>query len=161
MSLAFQILLNFLIAVIWMFMSSSLTPTTFIIGYIIGLILIIVTRRFFNTKLYIWRLWAAIKLALLFLKELVLSNISVLRIVIRPKLMLQPMIFALPTELEHDWEITLLSSLITLTPGTVVIYVSDDQRTLYIHAIDVDDVDEAVDSIKNTFEKAILEVSRA
>ena len=158
--MAFQILLNFLIAVIWMFMSSSLTPTSFIIGYIIGLLLIIVTRRFFNSTLYIWRLWAAIKLALLFLKELVLSNISVLRIVIRPKLTLQPMIFALPTELEHDWEITLLSSLITLTPGTVVLYVSDDQRTLYVHAIDVDDVDEAVDSIKNTFEKAILEVSR-
>ena len=73
---------------------------------------------------------------------------------------IQPMIFALPTDLKHDWEITLLSSLITLTPGTLVLYVSDDQRTLYIHAIDVDDVDEAIDSIKNTFEKAIKEVSR-
>ena len=73
---------------------------------------------------------------------------------------MQPMIFAMPTEFEKDWEITLLSSLITLTPGTVVVHVSDDQRTLYIHAIDVDDVDEAIDSIKNTFEKAIMEVSR-
>ena len=73
---------------------------------------------------------------------------------------MQPMFFAMPTELEKDWEITLLSSLITLTPGTVVVHVSDDQRTLYIHAIDVDDVDEAIDSIKNTFEKAIMEVSR-
>lgn len=159
--MAFQILLNFLIAVIWMFMNSSLTATTFIIGYLIGLILIVITRRFFKSRLYIWRLWAAIKLTLLFFKELTLSNISVLLLVIKPKLQLQPMIFALPTELEHDWEITLLSSLITLTPGTVVIHVSDDQRTLYIHAIDVDDVDEAIDSIKNSFEKAIMEVSRA
>ncbi|MGN7387377.1 Na+/H+ antiporter subunit E [Sporosarcina sp. SAFN-015] len=159
--MAFQILLNFLIAVIWMFMNSSLTATTFIIGYLIGLILIVITRRFFKSRLYIWRLWAAIKLTLLFFKELVLSNISVLLLVIKPKLQLQPMIFALPTELEHDWEITLLSSLITLTPGTLVLHVSDDQRTLYIHAIDVDDVDEAIDSIKNSFEKAIMEVSRA
>ena len=89
-----------------------------------------------------------------------MSNISVLQVVLRPKLNLQPMIFALPTDLEHDWEITLLSSLITLTPGTIVLNVSDDQRTLYIHAIDVDDVDDAIDSIKNTFEKAIKEVSR-
>ena len=73
---------------------------------------------------------------------------------------IHPTIFALPTDLEQDWEITLLSSLITLTPGTIVINVSDDQRTLYIHAIDVDDVDEAIDSIKNSFEKAIMEVSR-
>ncbi|MFC5603570.1 Na+/H+ antiporter subunit E [Sporosarcina koreensis] len=159
--MAFQILLNFFIAVIWMFLNSSLTATTFIIGYLIGLILILITRRFFKTRLYIWRLWAAIKLTLLFFKELTLSNISVLMLVIRPKLQLQPMIFALPTELEHDWEITLLSSLITLTPGTIVLHVSDDQRILYIHAIDVDDVDEAIDSIKNSFEKAIMEVSRA
>lgn len=158
--MAFQLLLNFFIALVWMFMSSSFTASTFIIGFLIGLLLIIMTRRFFTERLYIWRLWATFKLVLLFFKELILSNISVLQVILRPKLNLQPMIFALPTDLEHDWEITLLSSLITLTPGTMVLYVSDDQRTLYIHAIDVDDVDDAIDSIKNTFEKAIKEVSR-
>lgn len=158
--MAFQLLLNFFIAFVWMFMSTSLTASTFIIGYLIGLILIIMMRRFFKDRLYIWRLWATVKLTLLFFKELLLSNISVLRVVLRPKLDIQPMIFALPTDFKHDWEITLLSSLITLTPGTIVLNVSDDQRTLYIHAIDVDDVDEAIDSIKNSFEKAIKEVSR-
>ncbi|AXH99685.1 Na+/H+ antiporter subunit E [Sporosarcina sp. PTS2304] len=159
--MAFQILLNFFIAVVWMFMTSSLTPSTFIIGYIIGLLMIIMTRRYFRGRLYVWRIWSAIKLTLIFLKELIMSNISVLLLVIKPNLStIQPMIFALPTELERDWEITLLSSLITLTPGTIVIHVSDDQRTLYVHAIDVDDVDEAIESIKNTFEKAIMEVSR-
>lgn len=158
--MAFQILLNFFIAVIWMFMNSSLTASTFIVGYLIGLIMIIITRRFFKGRLYVWRLWAMIKLTLLFAKELTMSNISVLLLVIKPKLNIQPSIFALPTELKEDWEITLLSSLITLTPGTIVLHVSNDQRTLYIHAIDVDDVDEAIDSIKNSFEKAILEVSR-
>lgn len=142
-------------------MNSSLTASTFIIGYLIGLLLLFITRRFFNSRLYIWRVWAAIKLTLLFIKELTLSNISVLLLVLRPKLELRPMIFAMPTELEQEWEITLLSSLITLTPGTIVLHVSDDQRTLYIHAIDVEDVDEAIDSIKNSFEKAIMEVSRA
>ena len=160
MTMAFQLLLNFFIALVWMFISTSFTASTFIIGFLIGLLLIIMTRRFFPNRLYIWRLWATFKLVLLFIKELTLSNISVLQVVLRPKLNLQPMIFALPTDLEHDWEITLLSSLITLTPGTIVLNVSDDQRTLYIHAIDVDDVDDAIDSIKNSFEKAIKEVSR-
>lgn len=160
--MAFQILLNVFIAVIWMLINSSVSATSFIVGYMIGLLLIILFRRFFKQRLYIWRLWSAMKLFLIFLKELTLSNISVLMVVLKPDIeKIQPMIFALPTELEHDWEITLLSSLITLTPGTVVLYVSDDQSTLYIHAIDVDDVDEAIHSIKNTFEKAILEVSRS
>lgn len=158
--MALQILLNFFIALVWMFMSSSLTVTTFVIGYIIGLLLIVLARRFFPGRLYTVRLWAIIKLGLIFNRELILSNISVLLLVIRPKLNIHPMIFALPTELEQDWEITLLSSLITLTPGTMVLNVSDDQNTLYIHAIDVDDVDDAINSIKNSFEKAIMEVSR-
>jgi len=158
--MAFQLLLNFFIATVWMFMSTSITASTFIVGYLIGLILIIMMRRFFKDRLYIWRLWATVKLTLIFFRELILSNISVLRLILQPKMDIEPMIFALPTDLKHDWEITLLSSLITLTPGTLVLYVSDDQKTLYIHAIDVDDVDEAIDSIKNSFEKAIKEVSR-
>jgi multicomponent Na+:H+ antiporter subunit E len=160
MSMAFQLILNVFIAIVWMFVNGSASASTFIIGYLIGLILIMMMRRFFKERLYIARLWAAFKLTLLFFKELTLSNISVLRVVLQPKMAIQPMIFALPTDLEHDWEITLLSSLITLTPGTIVLHVSDDQRTLYIHAIDVDDVDDAIDSIKHTFEKAIKEVSR-
>jgi len=159
MTMAFQILLNFFIALVWMLISSSLNAATFVIGYIIGFVLIFMMRRFFNNRIYTVRLWAAFKLMLLFFRELTLSNISVLLLVIKPKLNIKPMIFSMPTELEHDWEITLLSSLITLTPGTIVINVSDDQNTLYIHALHVDDVDEAIDSIKNSFEKAIKEVS--
>lgn len=158
--MAFQILLNFFIALVWMFLSSSMTVTTFGIGYLIGFILLLMMRRFFTERLYIGRLWAAIKLTLMFIRELILSNLSVLFLVIRPKLVLQPRIFALSTDLNKDWEITLLSSLITLTPGTIVVYVSDDQNTLYIHAIDAGDVEEAIHSIKNSFEKAIREVSR-
>ncbi|MBD7908841.1 Na+/H+ antiporter subunit E [Sporosarcina gallistercoris] len=158
--MAFQILLNFFIAITWVLITASFTPSTFVIGYIIGLLLLILTRRFYNGRLYLGRLWACVKLTSIFFKELILSNISVALLVLKPKLELQPMIFAMPTVLEKDWEITLLSSLITLTPGTIVVHVSDDQRTLYIHAIDVNDVEEAISSIKQSFEKAIMEVSR-
>jgi multicomponent Na+:H+ antiporter subunit E len=101
-----------------------------------------------------------VNLIAIFIKELLLSNIAVLKVIIKPKLDIQPGIFALPTVLKKDWEITLLSSLITLTPGTLVVDISDDNRTLYIHAMDASDAEAAISSIKNTFEKAILEVSR-
>jgi multicomponent Na+:H+ antiporter subunit E len=50
--------------------------------------------------------------------------------------------------------------LITLTPGTLVVDISDDNKTLYIHALHMPEADDAVASIRNSFEKAILEVSR-
>ena len=159
--MAFQILLNVLIALTWMFLSVSFKPTTFIVGYLLGLLMLFMLRKSFSSRFYMDRLWAVIKLASLFLKELVLSNISVLKLIVQPTMPIRPAIFAMPTVLEQDWEITLLSSLITLTPGTVVIDISDDNKTLYIHSIDFEDIDEAIESIRNTFEKAILEVSRS
>ncbi|SDN98739.1 multisubunit sodium/proton antiporter, MrpE subunit [Psychrobacillus sp. OK028] len=159
--MAFQILLNVLIAFTWMFLSVSFKPTTFIVGYILGLLMLFMLRKSLSTRFYMDRLWAVIKLGTLFIKELVLSNISVLKLILKPTMPIRPAIFAMPTVLEQDWEITLLSSLITLTPGTIVIDISDDNKTLYIHSIDFEDIDEAIESIRNTFEKAILEVSRS
>lgn len=159
--MSFQILLNFSLAILWMFLASNYTASGFIIGYLLGLLLILALRRFFNSRFYIARVWATIKLAFLFLKELIMANLSVLVLVLRPKLQMKPAFFKYDTELTEEWEITLLSSLITLTPGTVVVHVSDDSKSLFIHAIDSDDINETIDSIKNSFEKAILEVSRS
>lgn len=158
--MALQILLNFFLAFTWMFITDSFSASGFLIGYLLGLLIIILMRRFFSHRLYLSRVWAIVSLFCLFLKELVLSSFQVVYLVIQPKLTITPAIFELDTELESDWEVSLLSALITLTPGTLVIGISDDQKRLYIHAIDFDNIDEAVSSIKNTFERAILEVSR-
>jgi multicomponent Na+:H+ antiporter subunit E len=158
--MAFQIMLNFFIALLWMFLTISFNASTFVVGFLLGALMLWITKGFFPGRFYLNRVWAVIKLISLFLKELVMANIQVLFLIVQPKMPIKPAIFALPTVLEKDWEITLLSNLITLTPGTLVIDISPDSKTLYIHALHYDDADEAIDSIKNTFEKAIQEVSR-
>jgi multicomponent Na+:H+ antiporter subunit E len=158
--MAFQIMLNFFIALLWMFLTISFNASTFIVGFLLGALMLWITKGFFPGRFYMNRVWAVIKLISLFLKELVMANIQVLFLIVQPKMPIKPAIFALPTVLEKDWEITLLSNLITLTPGTLVIDISPDSKTLYIHALHYDDADEAINSIKNTFEKAIQEVSR-
>ncbi|KAB7706961.1 Na+/H+ antiporter subunit E [Bacillus aerolatus] len=158
--MAFQILLNFFLAFLWMFLQVSFDGTTFFVGYLLGLIVLYGMRRFFKADFYMRRVLAVIYLTLLFFKELFMANIDVLKVILKPKLDIQPGIFALPIELKTDWEITLLANLITLTPGTLVIDVSDDQKILYVHAIDVPDVQDAIKGIKDSFEKAIMEVSR-
>ncbi|HWJ78600.1 MAG TPA: Na+/H+ antiporter subunit E [Niallia sp.] len=157
--MASQLLLNFIISFIWMGIKGSFAPATFLTGFIIGLILIFVMRRFFTDKFYLYRVISILKLLGIFLRELVLSNIEVLKIILRPNLKVTPGIFALETDLTKDWEITILCNLITLTPGTLVVDISHDNKILYIHAMDISDKEAAISSIKNTFEKAIQEVS--
>ncbi|WP_102345514.1 Na+/H+ antiporter subunit E [Bacillus sp. Marseille-P3661] len=155
-----QIIVNLLVAFAWMFFQNTWDFLTFFLGYIIGLVILFGMRRFFSTRFYMKNVIAAVSLLLLFIKELVLSNIAVVKVVLSPKLTMQPGIFALPIQVKKDWEIVLLANLITLTPGTLVLSVSDDNKLLYVHALDIPDVEEAITSIKESFEKAIMEVSR-
>ncbi|WP_306812905.1 Na+/H+ antiporter subunit E [Paenibacillus soyae] len=110
---------------------------------------------------YIRRAWAVMKLFVLFNRELFLSSYAVLVQIIRPRLAIRPGIVEMKTRLRSNTEITLLSCLICLTPGTLTLDVAHDGETLYIHAMDIEDAEELAESIRNTFERAIMEVTRA
>jgi len=156
--MAFQVLLNLFLAFLWMFLANNFSASGFVIGYALGLIAMF--GRGFKGRFYLGPVVALVLLFFRFLYELVVANIDVLKIILKPKLDIQPGIFAYETELDQPWQVTLLSMLITLTPGTLVVDISDDNKTLYIHALHMPEVDEAVASIRDSFEKAILEVSR-
>jgi len=158
--MALQILLNFILAFVWMFLSNEWSMVQFTVGFLIGLGCLILLRRFWSNHFYLYRVWAVFKLFVLFNKELIVSSFVVLKQILQPKLSIQPGIFAYETELKSDWEITLLSCLICLTPGTLTLDVSMDNRTLYIHAMDIQDVEQLSGQIKDTFERAIMEVTR-
>jgi multicomponent Na+:H+ antiporter subunit E len=158
--MAFQLILNILIAIIWMFLLETFTFGYFFLGFTMGAILLFTFRRFIPGTFYFKKVRAIIMLILLFIKELILSNLEIVKVVYRPKLDIRPGIIALPTELRSNWEITLLANLITLTPGTLSMTVSNDNQTIYIHAMDIRDRDETIKSIKDTFENAIMEVTR-
>jgi multicomponent Na+:H+ antiporter subunit E len=155
----FQILLNVLIAIIWAFLQNSYTGVDILIGYVIGLAILYALRRFMGFDFYMRRVIAFFKLILLFSKELVLANWDVIKIVLSPKMNIQPGIIAVPTVLKTDWEITLLASLISLTPGTLTMDFSEDSKILYIHSIHVPDKEAMIKQIHDTFEKAIMEVT--
>ncbi|AIQ46957.1 monovalent cation/H+ antiporter subunit E [Paenibacillus sp. FSL R7-0273] len=159
--MAFQILLNFMIAFLWMFLNNDWTASGFIIGYVLGILVLFGLRRFFDGRLYLGKGWAIIKLAVLLLRELVVSSYIVVKAVLRPNLDIRPAILMYTTELKSDWEVAVLITLLCLTPGSVVLEVSKDNRTLYIHAMDIKDAEQFRDNIRNTFERAILEVSRS
>ncbi|MFD1038558.1 Na+/H+ antiporter subunit E [Virgibacillus byunsanensis] len=158
--MAFQIVINLIIAVMWMFLSESYSTASFIAGYLLGILLLLLLNRFIPDTFYLKRFVKIIKLVFLFIKELVISNIDIVKLVYSRKPDFEPGIFALPTDLKSNWEITLLANLISLTPGTLSIAISNDNTHIYIHAMDIDDIDESIHSIKDTFEKAIMEVTR-
>jgi len=155
-----QILLNLIVALAWMLLHNRWDAMTFSVGYLVGMLFIYLLRRFFNRPFYGRKLGATVKLLWLFIIELVKSTFVVIGQVTRPQLNVRPGIFRVTTALRTDWEITVLSNLITLTPGSVVMEVDRDQGILYIHGMDTDTFREGVLASKRIFERAIMEVSR-
>jgi multicomponent Na+:H+ antiporter subunit E len=73
-----------------------------------------------------------------------------------------PGVVAIPLDARTDAEITMLANLITLTPGSVSLDLSDDKRFLYVHAMYIDggDVEAYRRSVKEGLERRVLELLR-
>ncbi|WP_306029930.1 Na+/H+ antiporter subunit E [Stappia sp. MMSF_3263] len=153
-------LINILLALAWGAVTGSFAEVNLLFGFLLGTFALYIIREQVGTSRYTRRLWQIVSLALLFVYELLLSALRVAVIVLRPKIELKPGIIAYPLTVDRDFEITMLANLITLTPGTLSVDVSDDRKTLYVHCIDVPDKQATIDDIKNGFERKILEAFR-
>lgn len=156
-----QVLINLFIGVLWMFLQDNWNVLTFFSGYLFGLLVLFILRRYLPTKFYPITLFAIVQLFILFIYELFTSSITVIRQVTRPRINVTPGIFTLETNLEGDLEVTLLALLLTLTPGSVVVEVSPDSKKFYIHAMDIPESSDAVIRSTTRFEAAIKKVTRS
>jgi multicomponent Na+:H+ antiporter subunit E len=153
-------LINILLALAWGAVTGSFSELNLAFGFVLGLGALYLIREQVGTSAYFKRVGRAFGLAFMFVYELVLSAWRVTMIVLRPKIELQPGIIAFPLTVDRDFEITMLANLITLTPGTLSVDVSEDRKILYVHCIDVPDPQATIDDIKNGFERKILEAFR-
>lgn len=149
-----------LLALVWLLLTGSWTIANAILGLALSWAALAFSRETRGSGEIAYRPVRIVGLALLFLYELALSGYRVARLVLTPRMDLKPGIFAYPLKVDRDFEITLLANLITLTPGTLSVDVSDDRKTLFVHAIDCSDIDQTRRDIENGFERKIMEAFR-
>ena len=97
-------------------------------------------------------------LILIFGRELAKSVYDVVLNVINPHRISHSAIVEVPLDVKSDLGIALLANMVTLTPGTTTLHISDDKTRLYAHVMNYSD--SFVDDIKGGFEKLILKVLR-
>lgn len=148
------------LALMWGAITDSFTMLNFLFGLSVAVAALYVMRNQIAGPRIFRRLGLIASLAGLFFYELILSAFRVAVLVIRPNLNahLKPGIVAFPLKVETDIEIALLANLITLTPGTLSVDVSDDRKSLYVHAIAVPERDHLISDIAEGFEAKIHEV---
>ncbi|MEO0991876.1 MAG: Na+/H+ antiporter subunit E, partial [Pseudomonadota bacterium] len=111
----------------------------------------------FGPSRYFGRVWAWIKLIVRFHYELVVSSLQVAMDVITPGFRANPKIIEMPLGVKTDTGILMITNLITLTPGTLSVDVSEDRMTAVIHAMYADDPEETCRDIKSGLERLVIE----
>jgi multicomponent Na+:H+ antiporter subunit E len=153
-----SLIFNLLVALVWVFLKGEFNLVNLVWGYILGAGILFLFSQIPPGKVYTKKILGFIGLAMVFLVELYKANLSVLKVVLSGNTRPPSGIVAYPLEVKSDWGITVLANLITLTPGTISMEVAPDRKTLYIHALEVDDPQDVVAGIKESFEKRVLEV---
>jgi multicomponent Na+:H+ antiporter subunit E len=155
---------NLLLAMVWSALNGEFSTYNLLLGFGLGYVLLwlLSTRQLFGSPRYVRRVNNTLGFILFFLYELIVANIKMALKVLSLKPDATAAMIAVPLDVRSEGEITLLSNLITLTPGTLSVDVSTDRSTLYVHALHVDEqnIDEARAKIKDGFERRVIEVFR-
>ena len=152
--------LHILLTFAWMALTGGFTSTNFVVGLLIAIPVIWLSQRGEGTFLFMVKLRRVISFAGFFLWELVKANLRVAHDVLTPRHHMRPGVVAVPLDTLDDMEILLLTTIITLTPGTLSLDVSSSRSTLYIHAMYIDDLEKFRQSIQQEYERRVREVLR-
>ena len=151
---------NILLALTWAAISGEFTLNNVLLGFIVGLGILLMAQRVTGRSRYFTKVRQVIGFIGFYLWELIIANLRVAYEVMTPGYRIRPGVIAIPLDARTDMEIAMLANLITLTPGTLSLDVSTDRRVLYIHALYVDDIEAVRRNIKEGMERRVLEVLR-
>ncbi|MBL7250958.1 Na+/H+ antiporter subunit E [Alloalcanivorax marinus] len=129
-----------------------------LLGLVLAVVLPLGTRPFWPNVPRLRDFLKLVRFVLVVHWDIITANLVVARLILGSPRKLRPAFVEMPLELTDDFAITLLTSTISLTPGTVSADVSEDRRTLLIHALDMDDEAALVAQIKQRYERPLKEI---
>ena len=121
-----------------------------LLGLILAVVLPLGTRPFWPQVPLVRDRMGLLRFVLRVAKDILLANLAVALKVLGPVKDLQPGFVEVPLDLRDSFAITVLTSTVSLTPGTVSADVSEDRTRLLVHAL--------VAEIKQRYEGPIKEI---
>ncbi len=130
------------LAVVWVTLWEALTWANVAGGLTVALAtLYLLPPREARTSVG-FRPLAAIRLLLYFLWELLVASSQVIWEIITPQDHTRPAVVSVHTRSTVPGHITAVANMISLTPGTLSLEIDHDTRTIYIHVLHLNSVEE-------------------
>lgn len=151
-------LLSSLLLLIWLVLNQSMAPGSILLGTLLGVALGKVFGLLHPPKAHIRNYPLLGWLLLLVVLDIVRSNIAVARLILRHRIEARSGFVAIPLSLTDRYGLAVLACIITSTPGTIWVSYDSNRSILLIHVLDLVDEQTWIDSIKQRYERPLLEI---
>lgn len=153
-----QPILSLVIVALWLGLAGSVSIGQVLLGTVLGIVLPRLTRSFWPDPPRLARPVSAVRLVATVLFDIVVANWQVAKRVLGPLDRLHPRFVEVPLDLEDDFIATILGGIVTMTPGTVSVDIDRERRLLLVHALDAEDPEDLIRTIKARYEAPLKEV---
>lgn len=139
-----------LLFLFWMVLSPGIGVQTILLGIVLSTLVMLYSKEilFGDTEMPLYQikhLWNMIQFIGVLVVEIFKANIDVARIVLDPKMPIQPHFIKVPMMLKNDMNKVIFGNSVTLTPGTLTVDIVEDG--FIIHALTTD----AAEAMKESF----------
>jgi len=132
------IIMFFLLLFFWSIIDGKLTVESVLLGSSASILIIYLNKDILFTSsdggpvtlLFLWHFTTLIAILIV---EIVKSNINVAKIVLNPKMPIEPSFVRVPVRFKKDFNKVLYGNVVTLTPGTLTVDIVNDEYI--IHAL--------------------------
>jgi multicomponent K+:H+ antiporter subunit E len=150
--------LSVVLALVWLLLQQSLAPAHLLSALVLALVVPWLVHGFLGDGVRPRAPGAMLQLGLVVLWDIVVSNLTVAKIVLDPRSNPQPAWVDVALDAEHPTAVTLLASIITMTPGTLSCVIDEQRRSILVHALDCSDVAEMAQQIKDRYERPLRRI---
>lgn len=153
---AYLLLLPALLLLLWLLLNESLSAGQLLLGAALALWLGFASSRLRPLRSRPHKLWLLPGLAWRVVADIVRSNIAVGKLIIAHRRAFSPGYVHIPLDLRDPHGRALLGCILTYTPGTVWVDVSDS--TLTLHVLDLENEQAWIDLVKQRYERTLMEI---
>lgn len=150
--------LSLTVFVFWLLMVDAFGPPQWVMGALLGVVVPLFAARLDREFARIGSLRQVPKMLFILLLDIIVSNITVARQVLGSESKIHPGFIWVPLDIANIHGIAALTSIITLTPGTVSAALSDDRRYLLVHVFNLKDAEAVIRHIKTRYEAPLMEI---
>lgn len=151
-------LLSASLFVLWLLLMNTITPGQVLLAALFAVAVPGFARPFWPEAQPVRRPLVLARLLARVAFDILIANLVVARLILGPMRRLNPAFVRYPLMLENEYAITILASIITLTPGTVSADVTPDRRALIVHSLNLGDEEALIRQIRSRYEMPLKEI---